>query len=205
MKLAKALKYLVAALLSLCMAFFLAQSIQATIPDSKIPSLDSLYQPRSIPIASTPDIRDIQAAYNSISNVPGNTAMRIPLPSNNPREYLVAEGTVNPTTRNPERIRTQGVRNMFQREVALRQLGSGNGFNSDDRSGSTLLASMDLNNLAQYRSCVFVDAYGTVYDKCRIDLVVRDMRSGKVEIIKGAYIDRFCVYAMIASINRTWF
>jgi hypothetical protein len=204
MNLAKSLKYFVVVLLSLCMTFFVAQSIRATVPDSKLPSLDSLYKPRAIPIASIPDISDIVAADNSISNVPPNRRMNIPLPSSNPREYLVAEGTVNPRTGGEEPIEAGKVRKMYQREVALRQLGSGNGFNSDDRSGSTLLASMDLNNLAQYRSCAFVDAYGTVYDKCKIDLVVRDLRSGKVEIIK-AYIDRFCVYAMIASINRTWF
>ncbi|NJL39272.1 MAG: hypothetical protein HC840_28870 [Leptolyngbyaceae cyanobacterium RM2_2_4] len=185
---------------SFCFVIFLAPPSNAAMP-----SIDSdfLYEPRPVPVAILPDIRDIEQAYDAIANIPASTEMRIPIPSENPRESIVAEGTINRETGQENSITAEGVRDMYQREVALRVRGSQTSF--DPESQSALIASMDTSNIAQYERCVYVDAYGNVSDLCVVDLVIRDTVTNQRWILPDVYVDRFCYHVMVASTNGTWF
>jgi hypothetical protein len=205
MKVFQILRLVAVALTTLLITVFLANPLIAVNPSSDKPDLNQLYQPRVWTVANVPNMEDIEQAYNSIKDVPNNQPMRIPLPSTNPRERLVAEGTIDPSTGKEVSIDAAQTRNMYLREAAIRERISKNGFTAEQKEQSTLLASMDFTNLAQYESCVFVDAYGTVRDGCLIDLVVRDYNSNQKWKYPEISIDQFCIDVMESHLNRTWF
>ncbi|NEO52163.1 MAG: hypothetical protein F6K54_03125 [Okeania sp. SIO3B5] len=194
-------RVLLITVVSFALVLSLAQLSNAAFPDVDI---DFLYKPKPMPVAIVPDIRDIEQAYQAISDIPGSRQMRVPIPSENPRERIFAEGTVNRRTNRANPITVENSRDMFRREVALRmRRGTQRSLNTLDQS--TLVASMDLSNIAQYERCVYVDSYGKVHDKCVVDLVIRDAVSNQRWILPNVLIDKFCVYVMKASIKKTWF
>lgn len=205
MKFLKSLKLVGIALISLLFAILLGGHLLAVNPSLDKPDLDRLYQPRAYQCDALPSLADIESAYNSIEGVSNNQPMRIPLPSKNPREKLVAEATIDPSTGKEVPITAGQTRNMYTREATIRQRNCQPGFSLEQKKQSRLLASMDFTNLAQYEGCVFVDAFGTVRDGCFIDLVVRDYNSGRRWKYPAIYIDKFCVDVMRSHRNGTWF
>ena len=205
----KILRLVAVALTTLLITVFLASPLIAVDPSLDKPNLDRLYQPRAYQCNALPELEDIQDAYNSIQNVPNDKPMRIPVDESvdatNPRERLVATGTINPSTGQEIPINTAQTRNMYLREAAIRERNCQPGFTLEQKEQFPLLASMDFTNFAQYETCLFVGAYGTVYDRCKIDLKVQDLNSKKKWIFKGVLIDTFCKDVMKAHRNGTWF
>ncbi|NER33468.1 MAG: hypothetical protein F6J93_05270 [Oscillatoria sp. SIO1A7] len=192
-------RFFLAVVVSFALVLSLAQLSNAALPDIDI---DFLYEPRKpASVAIVPDLRDIEQAYQAISDIPGSKNIRIPIPSDNPRERVVAEGTIDRQTGRENPITAEGMRDMYRREVAIRMRGSQTGFNDVNRSA--LVASMDASNLAQYESCVYVDAYGNVSDLCVVDIVFRDLVSNQRWRLNNVLVDRFCYHAMVASIKGT--
>lgn len=215
-KLFKSFKLLGIALISLLICIVLGNPLVADntginklylLANKNMPALaDRLYQPKILDFTtdSFPQLEKIEQAYNSLEKLTHEQQMRIPLSSKNPRDNLIAEGTINPSNGKEIPITVKQARNMYIREAERRDRMSRNGFSANQKQSSTLLASMDLSNLAQYRECFFVNAYGEQYDRCLIDLVVRDYNSGEVGYYKGVFIDRFCEEVMKAHLEKTW-
>ena len=78
MKLLFYLKFAAIVFTSFILTIFLANQLMAANPNLDTFDLDILYQPRAIPVANNSNLEDIQAAYNSISDKPGNQIMRVP-------------------------------------------------------------------------------------------------------------------------------